>query len=114
MTVQRPIATRLFTIMLPGQQALEVWKQPSEAFDVTFDWSRLLAGDTIASSVWVLPTGWTEPEASSIDATGTKAVVWLGGGEADTMSVLINTITTTAGRTFRAHCLTHCYEEASA
>lgn len=110
MTVTSAIATRLFNVMLPGMQFLEVWKQPDDEFDVTFDFSRLLAGDTIASATWLLPDGWTQPQASSIDAAGKKAIVWVGGGPAGTMSVLICRVTTAAGRSWDAHCITHVVE----
>ena len=105
--MRQPIATRLFTVMLPGMQFLEVWKRPAEEFDVTFDWSRLLAGDTIASSSWTLPDGWTQPDVSSIDATGTKAIVWVGAGEPGSRSLMTNQIVTTGGRTFLAWCVTN-------
>ncbi len=104
------MATRHFQIYLPGLLYAEVWKAADEAFDVTFDYSRLLAGDTIATSTWDLPDGWTEPQASSISTDGQSAVVWVGGGQPGTFSRILNTITTTAGRTYQAWCLCHVKE----
>lgn len=105
---------RLFTILEPGLQFGEVWKAPPEEFDVTFDFSRLLAGDTIASATWQLPEGWTAPEVSEIDTSLTRAIARVGGGSPGTMGALVCTIVTTDGATFEAHCLAHVRESALA
>jgi hypothetical protein len=104
---------RLFTILEPGLQQGEVWKSPTEVFDVTFDFSRLLAGDTIASAVWTLPENWTQPLASSISAAGTSAKVWVGGGGEGTLGALRCVATTAAGRVWDVWCLAHVRENPS-
>jgi hypothetical protein len=104
---------RLFTILETGLQFGEVWKAPVEEFDVTFDWSRLLAGDTISSATWTLPEGWTAPEVAEIDATETKTIARIGGGSAGTLGALVCTIVTADGATFEAHCLAHVREAAA-
>jgi hypothetical protein len=71
-------------------------KDPQEVLDYALDWTARLAGDTIATSSWVLPTGITKA-SDSHDVSTTK--IWLSGGVEGTKYTLVNTITTTAGRT---------------
>jgi hypothetical protein len=71
-------------------------KDPDAILDYAVDWSRWLAGDTIAASVWIVPTGLTKATESN---TATKAIVWLSGGSAGQNYTVTNRITTAAGRT---------------
>jgi len=71
-------------------------KDPDAILDYAVDWSRWLAGDTVASSVWIVPTGLTKATESN---TATKAIVWLSGGTAGQTYTVTNRITTAAGRT---------------
>jgi hypothetical protein len=71
-------------------------KDPDAILDYAVDWSRWLAGDTIAASVWIVPAGLTKVTESN---TPTKAIVWLSGGSAGQTYTVTNRITTAAGRT---------------
>ena len=67
--------------------------------DYTVDWTAWLAGDTIATSNWSVPTGLTQTSASSSTAAAT---IWLSGGTVPNDYEVHNTITTAGGRTDRA------------
>ena len=54
-------------------------KDPDAVLDYAVDWLRWLAGDEIATSVWIVPDGLTRVSDA---ATTTKATVWLSGGTA--------------------------------
>jgi len=71
-------------------------KDPSEVKDFAIDWSEALEGDTIATSTWLLPSGVTESSATN---TTTLATIFLAGGTAGSSYVIVNQITTAAGRT---------------
>jgi hypothetical protein len=71
-------------------------KDPSEIVDYQLDWTPFLGADTIATSVWTAPTGFTINAQSNTDTTAT---VWLAGGLAGAHQIT-NRITTTGGRTF--------------
>jgi hypothetical protein len=71
-------------------------KDPNAVLDYTVDWTRWLAGDQIASSAWLVPTGLTKMADSK---TGSSATVWLSGGTAGQSYTVTNRITTAAGRT---------------
>jgi hypothetical protein len=71
-------------------------KDPHAVLDYTIDWTRWLAGDQIATSAWLVPTGLTKVGDSK---TASSATVWLSGGMAGQMYTVTNRITTTGGRT---------------
>ena len=71
-------------------------KDPDEVLDYRINWAPRLAGDTIASSIWIVPTGITEDDAEN---TTTTTTIWLSGGSLKTNYSLVNRITTAAGRT---------------
>lgn len=72
-------------------------KDPDEVLDYALDWSARLAGDTIATSVWSVATGDIDiDESQTVDD---RAVVWLSAGTNGKNAILINTITTSGGRT---------------
>ena len=71
-------------------------KHPTSELDYKFDWEAWLDGDTIASSVWVVPPGVAvESEAN----TTTTATVFVSGGVKDQIFRITNTIVTAGGRT---------------
>ena len=76
-------------------------KDPDEMLDYTVDWAEALAGDTIASSVWTVPTGITRGLDTN---TATTATIWISGGTADQNYTLLNRITTAGGRTREQTC----------
>ena len=71
-------------------------KDPDAVVDYGIDWVRWLAGDTILTSVWFLPSGITEDHATN---TLSATTIWLAGGIIDTSPRLTNRITTALGRT---------------
>lgn len=73
-------------------------KDPSDVVDYDVDWSRqLVEAETIDTSGWTLPAGFTKLDEQHTD---TKSKVWLSGGAVGTHD-LVNTITTTGGRTLQ-------------
>lgn len=71
-------------------------KDPAAVLDFLVDWTAWLAGDTITTSTWAVPTGITKDSDSK---TATAAKVWLSGGTAGTDYRLTNHIVTAGGRT---------------
>lgn len=71
-------------------------KDPNAVLDYTIDWTRWLAGDQIAASEWLVPTGLTKVADSK---TASSATVWLSGGTAGQSYPVTNRITTAGGRT---------------
>ena len=71
-------------------------KDPNAVLDYSTDWTRWLAGDQIAASEWIVPSGLTKMADSK---TATSATVWLSGGTAGQSYTVTNRITTAAGRT---------------
>ena len=71
-------------------------KDPNAVLDYTIDWTRWLAGDQIAASEWLVPTGLTKMADSK---TASSATVWLSGGTAGQSYTVTNRVTTTGGRT---------------
>jgi len=73
-------------------------KDPAETLDYDLDWTARLAGDTIVSSAWTIPTGSNLSIVSnSFIASITK--VWLTAGLLGQVYTLSNEITTAAGDT---------------
>lgn len=71
-------------------------KDPNAVLDYTIDWTRWLAGDTIATSEWLVPIGLAKVADTK---TASSATVWLSGGTAGQSCAVTNRITTTGGRT---------------
>jgi len=71
-------------------------KDPNAVLDYTIDWIRWLAGDQIATSEWLVPTGLTKMADTN---TASSATVWLSGGTAGQSYTATNRITTAGGRT---------------
>ena len=77
-------------------------KDPDEVLDYELDWSTLLAGDTISTSTWAVPSGIT---AGAESHTDTVSLIWLSEGSEGESYSLVNTITTAAGRTREQTCV---------
>jgi hypothetical protein len=71
-------------------------KDPNAVLDYSIDWTRWLAGDQVATSEWLVPTGLTKVADSKASALAT---VWLSGGTAGQSYTVTNRVTTTGGRT---------------
>jgi len=73
-------------------------KDPDAILDYGHDWTDFLteAADTISTSVWAVPTGLTQDQASYI--VGNKSIVWLAGGTAGTDYICTCHMVTAAGR----------------
>jgi hypothetical protein len=71
-------------------------KDPHAILDYTIDWTRWLAGDTIATSEWLVAAGLTKVADSK---TVSSATVWLSGGTAGQSYTVTNRIVTNGGRT---------------
>jgi hypothetical protein len=71
-------------------------KDPNDILDYTINWATWLGSDTIASSIWSVPTGLTQVTASN---STTAATIWLSGGAAGSTYIVTNQIVTAAGRT---------------
>ena len=70
-------------------------QDPDDTLDYPFDWAPKLAGDTIATSTFLLPDGGTQVSASN---TATDAVIFLTGVPCDRIIRLTNRVTTAGGR----------------
>lgn len=70
-------------------------KDPVAVLDYMIDWAAWLGGDTIALSVWTIPSGITQ---NSVTNTATTATIWLSGGTDGTVYSIVNRITTAGGR----------------
>lgn len=71
-------------------------KDPNSKLDYSLNWALWLAGDTISSSAWIVPTG-IKAGATSNDATSTT--IWLEGGALGQIYMITNRIVTVAGKT---------------
>lgn len=52
-------------------------KDPDAVLDYAEDWADWLAGDTIVTSTWIVPTGITKDSDAQ---TATQTSIWLSGG----------------------------------
>lgn len=79
-------------------------KDPNEVLDYELDWAkpddpRLLTGESLATSVWSVVEGDVMIDSSNFTAQG-LSTVWLSGGSDSTKCILLNRVTTSAGRTY--------------
>jgi hypothetical protein len=79
-------------------------KDPNEVLDYELDWAdpdepRLVVGETLLTSVWSVLEGDVVINTSSFTPQG-LATVWLSGGTSGTKCVLLDRVTTSAGRTY--------------
>lgn len=82
-------------------------KDPDEVLDYKVDWTARLAGDTITSSVWEVPTGIIK-NSDTNDSTSTT--IWLSGGTLNATYALTNRVVTAGGRTFDQTISISCRE----
>jgi len=73
-----------------------VTKDPDSILDWEFNWTSWLAGDTISTSTWVVPSGITKDSDTKTTITTT---IWLSSGTDGTDYELVNRIDTAGGRT---------------
>ena len=71
-------------------------KDPDAIVDYGIPWTEWLAGDTIVTSTWLVPTGITSVLQTN---TTTHAWIWLSGGTAGSEYAIRNRIVTAGGRT---------------
>lgn len=75
-----------------------VTKSPNADLDFALDWSAwLTAGDSLSTAQWSVPAGLTKPKPSVV--SGSRAVVWLGGGTLGWTYKVMCRIVTAQGRT---------------
>jgi hypothetical protein len=74
-------------------------KDPDEVKDYAAEWSALLGPDTIATSTWTLSSG-SGLALGAQSNTDKATTIWFSGGVDGANYVLVNRITTAAGRTF--------------
>lgn len=71
-------------------------KDPDDILDYQVNWAaRLLSGEAITGSTWVVPAGITQDDDEFTDTTAT---IWLSGGTAGTTYNVVSRITTDQGR----------------
>lgn len=71
------------------------FKDPDEVLDYGIDWTARLAGDTIATSTWIVPDGIMNV-SNSFTATSTE--IWLSGGTIGAALKITNRVVTNGGR----------------
>lgn len=71
-------------------------KDPNAVLDYHINWGDWLAGDSIATSSWIVPSGIVKDSDTN---TSTATTVWLSGGSLGQAYALVNRIVTTGGRT---------------
>ena len=71
-------------------------KDPDEVLDYEIDWTARLAGDTINTSSWIMPSGITQ---DSVTVSPTKVKIWLSDGTEGEQYIIQNRIVTNGGRT---------------
>ena len=72
------------------------YKDPDETRLFTFDWSKHLVNDTIASYTVTVPAGLVK-ESEALVEGDKKVSVLLSGGTANTQYQIVNKITTSGG-----------------
>lgn len=72
-------------------------KDPDDNADYSMDWENLLNGDSIQSSVWIVPAGLVAGDST---VSGDVTTVWLAGGTHGTVYRVTNRVTTLGGRSF--------------
>jgi hypothetical protein len=70
-------------------------KDPDAKLDYAIDWTAWLDDDAIDVSEWIVPDELTKEDE---DATTTRGIIWLSGGEVGQELRVTNRITTAGGR----------------
>lgn len=74
-------------------------KDPDEIKDYRLDWTDLLDGDTISSSMWSVAAG-TGLVIDGQSNTATSTLLWLSSGTLGETYDLLNRVVTAGGRTY--------------
>jgi hypothetical protein len=81
-------------------------KDADEVLDFLLDWSkRLVGGDVIATSEWIMPTpvvGDIEKDSDSM--TDTTTTIWVSGGTTGKSYQVVNRVETSGGRIMDQTC----------
>lgn len=85
---------------------------PDENLDYTFDYSRVLEGDTIQSSVWTQTQGDALLTVATPSNTTSTATIWLSGGRLGSFYKVTNhVVMTPSGREFDRTLLVRIVEK---
>lgn len=79
-------------------------KDPNEVLDYQINWAdaddpRLVTGETLSSSTFLVVEGDVVIDSQTYASSG-LTTVWLSGGTAGTRCLILNRVTTSAGRTY--------------
>lgn len=87
--------------------AISFAKDPDEVLDYLLDWSaRLMPGDTITTSQWIMPTPTTGDIVKNSDAkTASTTTIWLSAGTDGKNYSIVNRVVTAGGRTMDQTCV---------
>lgn len=80
------------------------YKDPDERMVFGIKWSVRLAGDTIASSVWLTPSGSLTLTMDTPTFSDTETKVWVSGGAVGDVALCTNRVTTVAGAIMDETC----------
>jgi hypothetical protein len=72
-------------------------KDPDSTTDFAFDWSADLDGDTLSTSVFLLPDGLTQV---SVIMEPTRTAIFVSGGSCGAIYRITNRVTTSGGRSW--------------
>ena len=70
-------------------------KDPNEVLPYQMDWTAWLAGDTLATSTWLVTGGGDTLIVDSDTNNATVTTVWLSGGSRGRTYIVTNRVTTT-------------------
>lgn len=98
MTAAIAPGTRLVAAVKSGRALRWPSKDPAELLDYAIDWTERLAGDAIAHSTFKLPPCIVAKSSSHSEAVAT---VWLACGVKGRSCLIVNQVTTKAGRQLR-------------
>lgn len=98
MTSRAASTSRRVAARADGRGARWPSKAPADRLDFSIDWAPRLEGDAIAASQFAVPAG-IVGEASSRGTTSTT--IWLSAGADRRSYLIVNVITTAAGRVMR-------------
>lgn len=76
-------------------------KDPAEVKEYSFDWTGAFTYDYITASAWAVTVGGAVLVVTSNTFTDSKTSVVLSAGTLSTVYTLVNTITTSKGKTLK-------------
>jgi hypothetical protein len=76
-----------------------VTKNPNADLDYSIDWTAWLAGDTISTSAWTIPSDSGIVGHTQTILTGNHTITWLSGGTPGGPYRITNRIVTAGART---------------